>query len=495
MFTEPSEIATVLSKLERLGRLVDAGHAAYWVPYQSGEAMPSVIQRVRQRVHRRVPVSRRVLFVCAHPTRTGEELAVPLRDVSMGGLSFWGPSDRAALRPGVRLHGVLRWKAGIDLPVELVVRHATSIERGTPIAIGCELPKRPKVFRDAVDRLLHPRSQCCRADPHGLWNLFEESGYLSLSGKNAADFDDLRRHFFEAERTLRPYPELCGVFSAEGQAGLDAAMAQVRMWQDSWLIYHVARSRRPRLFSDGRHQPLVDVYTHAYEHVLEHSAKWLVTYVQRAAEWSKFIHRDICEPWLNSGLASITGFSAWEVSSLGGCCAQSEFDVRPALPSEFDLIEQHLRQVRPASYIEGTGLTARELANRLACKLWEERGVPRKQEVLVAWRGGRPLAFAVLDATPVGLHLYRLTQTCRVFGFVPLERPLLACLLDAAAVWFRCRDITRFIYFDEEGQPPEGTSRARDLGPGWTTIVSAQLVHEYIEHIIDFTTPVHPLLE
>jgi hypothetical protein len=126
--------------------------------------------------------------------------------------------------------------------------------------------------------------------------------------------------------------------------------------------------------------------------------------------------------------------------------------------------------------------------------LWAAAGLSRERELRVARRGGRAVAFAVLEVAQQGLNLFNTLDGVRLVACgddaTPEAQDAMLALLGAAADWYRARGRTSFLHY-VEASSGEYCERAAlvDLGEGKLWIVSAALLPEFLEHLSELATP------
>lgn len=457
-------------------------------------ALPSFIDRTRRRRERRQPIDPRVMVRCQHPLFEGQSWLRSVRDVSASGLSIWACAVDDLLWPGLELPIELLAKHRDPVKLKAVVRHVTPRPPAKFDLVGMEILPTPE-FRREVDRILYPGTYAGTASPGVLWSLYDESGYFRLSGKRAADFRPLFDAFCASETKLREAPQLGGHFTTHY---VDATMHQLQLWDGGWLIYHVSRSQRPRGFIDVGHDALFKLYRHAYEHANRFEARWLVTYVQEVATWSRFVHRDVPAAFVESGDASVTSFYAYEVPSAVKL-PDGQLTARKMKGTEAKSIESHLRSAFPRPYVEALGLDDL-VASADPRGHWSAAGLRRGRAVFVAENAAGVRAVAVLDSAQTGLHLFRLADSCRIYNLGKPEPELFRALLGAAARWFADQGKERFVYFHHDDAPKvqdivgDAAAELVDLGAAWITVLNAARMPELVERIGEFVTRAHPLL-
>ncbi|MBV1860272.1 MAG: hypothetical protein KUG77_17795, partial [Nannocystaceae bacterium] len=343
---------------------------------------------------------------------------------------------------------------------------------------------------------LYARSEAGTASPETLWSIYDESGYFQLSGKNSADFAKLRGPFVRANSKLS-HAASVGTHIVSGDT--DVTMHQLQQWPGAWLLYHVSRRRQPLGVGEVGARALYEAYRHAYEYVCERGAQWLVTYVQKSATWSRKVHVDVPAEFVSSGQASVTEFSAYEVPTDLHVPVSDQVQVRQARDSDQAKATAAFTQEFSEPYIRALGLdTLTQSADRDGH--WRAGGLDRQRVVMIAEVEGEASAVSVLDATEEGLHLFRLTDSCRTYSLGgPLHPAAFAALLAHACQWFARNGRSHFVHFAREDEAhlrdidrPE--ARIVSLGAAWMTVLDASCGPDLVERIREFVTRPHPMV-
>ena len=440
------------------------------------EVPPAKIERTRHRAHRRVPAPRGMVASARHPLWPEVRISGELVDVGLGGFSFACDVERHMLFAGLELELEVAWR-GRSIRCRGLVRHVSP--RDEAARCGVEILDARNAWWSAVERVIHRATAVGVADVDTLWNIYTSSGYFGLSGKQPDDFDSQRLAFGAANRRLAEAPELGGCFVYRNCDQVLAAISQLQTCPGAWLVYQLGRSDDRPLHLVGV-DVLAELYAHAYEHVAQYgSPRWLVNYVQDSAVWSKRIHLEVPERYIESSRASITRFRALEFMTHDEG-STSGFEIGPATDAELEILRAHAASIRPASYLSATGMDAIELPSDFL-RAWQRRGLVRARTILVARRDGRAVAATVLDSCTRGLHLFRLTEACRLWWLADGGIAAAGALLSAAARWFRARGNSRYVLFWEyTAGPPDG---ARDLGGASLSVLDAGALPELVEDV------------
>jgi len=445
--------------------------------FASAANAPTRVERVRHRVHRRVAAPLGVLVRARHPLWPDVAISGELVDVGFGGFAFTCDTARHMLFTGLELALEVAWR-GQSIPCHAIVRHVCA--RGQVARCGVEVIDARARWWPTVDRLMHRSTAVGVADPETLWEIYTSSGYFALSGKQPDEFDPQRLAFAAANRRLAEAPELGGCFVYRTPDRVLAAISQLQTWPGAWLVYQLGRAEDRPLHMVGV-DVLGDLYVHAYEHLAQYGQpRWLVNYVQDAAVWSKRIHLEVPARYIASGRASVTPFRAIEYAAHEEGQVPPGLDIGPATEAELEQLAAHAAAIRPAPYVQATGMDVLKLPAEFS-RAWSRHGLVRARAILVARRAGKAIAAAVVDSTTRGLHLFRLTEACRMWWLESDGYTAAVPLLRAVSRWFRGRGSTHFVMFWENAEA--APSGGRDLGGATLSVLDAIALPELVEDV------------
>lgn len=454
--------------------------------------IPATILRVRKRRHRRVPAPRRLRVSFNHPSLAEVVIEAPAVDVSVDGVSFDSELSSGVLLPGMALSGVeLSWKGGARIKANAVVAHVTRSLCGDRVGLRLVMdPERHDEWQRQIEGVLHPRTTRGSRDHDLFWQTYVNSGYFNLSHKSELDFRCERPAFVRSNELLMAAPEVGSSFVRASEKRVEAVAHQISPWPNSWLFYQFCRRPDARPVSVADDNVLMDLYAHAYEYVQQRpSAKWLVTYVQEVARFSRLVFHPLGERYAALGRASITKFRAIEVGAGYRPDGTEGFDVGPVSPADVRLLAAHIRSLRPRIYAEATGLGAPDLNVDATIEQWGTAGLTRKRTILVARRQGQAIASAVLDSADDGLHLFGLLDVARLYPLAEGGAEAFPALLNAAREWFEGLGKQRFAYFANDDEHPGAASESgcTDLGAAFTIVLPVDLLPELLEHVYTTT--------
>jgi hypothetical protein len=485
---------------------VDALHVEHGVLVTS---RPSEVVRSRHRALRRV-AAREVVVEIRHPAWPNLTIRRRVKELSAGGLSFTTRCGEDLLYPELLVEGATLYAGDRVMTFTGEVRSLSS--RGHAFSQGeyCGMRVMPSsaeddgVWQEILDEHLYPSTRKGGRFASDTWELYERAGYFNLSGKATEEFHELRRAFDDVSDKLDRAPHLgCQIVWTGSESGEDAAapkvqaaLSMLKTHSTSWFGYQMAKVSGNTEGGILGRTVLRDIHVHAYEHAQrDGSLRWITGICQVKKVWSRLVHHDLPERYVADGQAAIVRFRAVEIR----CTASREIprdgsmDVGPATEAEaIDLFDQIARE-RPRPYVEALDLTADGIAFDGLCDDWKLAGLDRRRAVLVVRRGGVPVAGAVLESAEEGAHLFRLLDMVRLFSFSggDVDESAQGALLAAAAEWFEALGKKAFIaYLEGSAEMPSSLQAcATDLGLADFVVLSAALLPELLEHVVEVTAP------
>lgn len=393
------------------------------------------------------------------------------------------------LYPGMELPASeLRWKGG-SLELDLVVGDPFEDPvHGHCQEIRVRLESRDiDQWRTQVDRVCHPHAKLHAGDPGELWDLYDRSGYLNISDKEAEHFEHLRSSFVRAADILVAHPELGAQLTWRSIDGLDGSVTFLNAWERSALIYQLARGPERPLWMSGS-RPLYDLYLRATEHVLRHGAEWIVVFVQHAgARFSKAVNRDFPLRHADGRRSHVSSFRAWEVETLLVDSVEgSGVTCSDPTDRELKVWLADLALRRPHPYLAGYDLVPRRARLREPQARFTRAGASRQRIFRMARVNGAPVAMAWIESVADGFHLFGLLDSIRIDCFAPMsaatEAAVRAALIAEAQRHLAALGKRKVIFFDE-AMGPAPVSCAVNLGDADQALYSTELVPELIEEV------------
>jgi hypothetical protein len=462
---------------------------------------PKAIEVVRSRRQVRIKPSARVTV--ARVTRSGTTEPRALADASRDGLSFVGTPDDVISR-GEQLNVVIDWGERLRIQARLCVTHV-SRPSATECLFGAMIEF--AASEDAyhwyaeIDALVSPRVRTGGMWSRDIWDLFESSGYFTLSNKASEDFEQFRESFRAASRKLARAPELGTQVVWPSGRGVEASASVLALNHHAAFIYHLARRAGPT--PPGVTGPeIMHALSAGTTHWLmaQEAMRWLVVWVQDTTKYSKRTHLDFVIRHANGVQASSVRFRALEIpvrkpansevrSRLEACSDDDEWTVRPARRSELARVAEAASAAYPPSFVQAHALALPEVD---CMENWRASGLERGREIVVAERQGCIEAAATIEWAEDGVHVFGLFDVLRVIPMGASARATeeaTAVLLDYARDRFARLDKPFFIFASDPALPVgEWAADAKDLGLTHCTVLSVALLPGLLDHLWEVIT-------
>ncbi len=481
--------------------------------------IPEEITRTRSRNDRRVIVRQGMTVSFSHPDRPDLRIRRAVRTVSANGVGFSTTTPQDQLSVGMLLKGVVveaedRLRVEFDAVVtgsygDLDGHGETTGMRVEPVSVDDAAH-----WDELVYSLVTPNTRQGGTWSGQLWDLFDKSAYFQLSGKSEHDFRPLRGAFEAASRKLGSAPELGCQVVWPSNRGIEATASMLKIYDHTTFLYHVARQHgRAPLWTPAN--PIMrDIHAHAIMQAQrDRSLRWLLVWVQEDSRFSRVAYHDLPLRYVTERRGLVYPFRAIECSTegllisrsgsppadglvsgpssappaSGESAAQAKADrpveVRAATGKEIDSLLTELPRIRPPDYCDAHDLVPERAGLQETAAKWNRAGLTRARHVLYARRADTE-AFAILELSDDGLHLFGLLDVMRAFAFSEAGKQLFPDLLQAARKWYAFHGKRKFIYVLEDGNV-EDTQSAEftDLGGAYMTLLRAELLPELLEHL------------
>ncbi|HZU82324.1 MAG TPA: hypothetical protein VE987_05385 [Polyangiaceae bacterium] len=459
--------------------------------------LPAVLERVRTRREQRVPVPPRV-FVRMR-TRSGLLISRELHDVSHRGLAF-AVAARDDISVGAEIDGVvIDWQSRLRICARLLVRHISeeSMEgrRTAGAVVIFDSPEDALHWDVEVEALLEPATQTGGTWTRDLWELFERSGYFSLSNKAPDNFARLRHAFVSVSRKLAHAPGAGIQVVWPSGRGVEGSAAVVAINDQSVFMYQLGRRHgNPPVGVTGR-AVVHGVFYRAIRWILtQRQFRWVVVWVQEAGRFSKRLQLDFVTRYADGQRASVVRFRALEIPTSTAPHSEirrvgtsppprpkaaEQWTLSKARRAELERVGNAASAVFPPSFVaaHAIGVPGEEHS--------EEAGdaLRRGREVVVATFDGAIQAAAILEWTEDGVHLYGLLDVMRVVPMGPSAEAAVPVLVEHARQRYASIGKAAFVFAADADLAvdrwPEG---ATDLGVTYCTVLSVELLPELADH-------------
>ncbi|RJS21248.1 PilZ domain-containing protein [Corallococcus sp. H22C18031201] len=459
---------------------------------------PKELVRFRHRWLRRTLASPTCVLGFDHPLWPQVHVRRALLDVSYEGLSFLTEPGEDLMYPGLKLPVVevsLDGRAPVRLRAE--VRNISSMASGR----RCGLSVRPldnegaRAWRALVEVQMHPSTEAAGDWNSATWKLFEHSGYFRLPGKQPSDFVGLREKFSETQDKLAERPDLGYRVVRPAEAGVaEATLSVVKPYAGSWMAHQLARHPPAGLRTTAR-EALRDIYLRGYEPTqVDPEVKWFFAFCEANVRWVRYTKFEFATWYQQTGQTCLVPFRLMEAEVNAAWVVPVGIDVGAPTEEERARFFEHVASTRPEAYREALDLVPERFDLEVTRRDWDNAGLGRERELMVARHAGRPVALAVVETAQPGLNLFNVLDGVRLVSLeddaLPEVQDAFMALLSHAADWYRARGRKVFVHY-VEAECVEYVERAAlaDLGEGKLWVMSARLLPEFLEHLFESTTP------
>lgn len=456
---------------------------------------PGQVDYNRYRRYRRAPIADMTAVRFQHPLWA--EIAPfdrPLLDVSFGGIAFVADPLRDALYIGLRVDLIELVSDSADtILLRGTVRSLIELPDGTT-SCGMSVEPRSHEFAEGwASFVMQALNQTTApGDDHvdKLWELYTDSGYFSLSGKDPHEFDALSKSFRSiVERTRsKPWVSYNSVWPSATR--IEASVSTIKLYRNTWMLHQLAKRKATHGDPRARHI-LRDIYLRAFEYMqTDTRCRWVLSYCEAHVRWVQRSHISFAEHFEATGAAMARPFRLMEVNCLDRLETgpAGQFRIAAAAPDEQQIILDVLRATLPESYLEACDLVADRLDLSSIRRVWGDVGLSRSREVWVARHGYSPVAAAILEIGETGTNLFRLTDSLRLVAIQPGGEVAFWGLIERAKAWFLAKGKDSFVYFWEHPDAEHVRSaRLRDLGEGRVWVIRSDLIPDFLELVCELT--------
>lgn len=445
--------------------------------------IPRSVERVRRRRMPRVATRGELVARFEHPT-FGYVVECPIVDVSNDGIGLEIDGDEL-LCPGIRLPDVAIIQHGRELLSIAVEVKQVRVQRGTAgLALRADEPLRTRAWSRLVRELLHERTRSWDYNAEELWELYEDAGYLNLSGKNPADFAELKAAFADATHRLSLAPEVGYHVLWPSERGVDAAVTNVLVYSRAHLGYQMAKRPGKTVGGAVGKEMLRDIHWHTLEEALASSqSDWWIGYVQASTRFSNLLFVEFQARFRDAARECVIPFRPYQVDCTD-VAAALDADAF-ATPDEIETLCMHIRATRPMPYWKSQDLTPEHMSLRDLKATWDRVGLQRERAVLAIREGGELKAAIVADLGHPGLHVYGLLDITRFYAVADDGERYLDRLLEMAKRWYAAHGRTNFKHFHEGAAPLPGADDRVDMGPASICIISMELIPDLLDYLFE----------
>lgn len=448
--------------------------------------LPRLIERVRHRNFRRAEGALRVTL--REPV-TGTVFVGHALDVSYGGLRVSMPAQMAALRRGTVIEDVLV-EGSLTAHLRATVRSFSASDSGKEVIFGLAAEPRSSDGDSAWTRIVSEALFPGRVpwtDAQAVWELLEKSGYFSLDGHSAEEFEQLREPFEQIFEKGRTAPHLVRNIVWSSARGAEATASLLKAYSGTWLYHQLARHSGPTgTDAPDQSRVLRELYTEVVEHSQSDPAfRYAISIIETTVPWMRQAHVEFVEQaGAVNGLVVPT--CVRDHAANDRVPVRAEWSVCDASAEERQWIGAWAQKNLPDTYVDALDLTPERLSMKSVANAWRAKGLTRTRRVVIVKRANKPIGAGLFELGEPGINLYGLLDSLRTYFFEGFDPDAFSALIDEAARYYAAHGRERFVHLDDApNEPYRIRPDARSQAALW--ILRAPRISDFIEYIHELT--------
>src|SRR5262249_38467098 len=235
-------------------------------------------------------------------------------------------------------------------------------------------------WRAVVADELHPSTSTARTAAAEVWSLYEESGYMRLSGKQPGEFGSVAEAVDHARARLGDVADLGCQVVWETPGGLPFATLHLQQtYAHTWMSFQLAKRRGGAADGTPGRAVLRELHLRAYEHAtVDPQLRWFVGYVQDSCSWSGMGHHGVPAGHPLGGEAAGGLLHAYESATARRVAGGGRAVKAPAGSAIVNDALRRIANVRPRAYVEALDLTSDRFDLSAVAARWEPAGLWRR---------------------------------------------------------------------------------------------------------------------
>lgn len=247
-----------------------------------------------------------------------------------------------------------------------------------------------------------------------IWKLFLESGFLYP--EKVSRLEPVLPEIQQTVRALlRANGNLMGTVVLRNEQGLDAHMSILRWYEQTWVVQHLAALPLSARALDASAQLTLGF---AYYGRLRPDIVWSKMYFRPNNAWPSRVFGGFAKQIDDPTSSDLRVFHYLVAPTAGTPQRWNGLEVRPSVESERALIEGWFTSRGRTVEVQANQLQASGDALEQLSREYEQAGLTRRRETIVAERAGRVTGFALLEIASLGMNFSELTNA---FTIHPME--------------------------------------------------------------------------
>ena len=303
----------------------------------------------------------------------------------------------------------------------------------------------------------------------------------------------MRVEFDEVNRKLDVKRSFGGLIHSSYYPGITASLSAVKYFSRSWLVHQLAKSDPTKDVANAL-RALQDVYLQAYEMCTrDASNRWTVIYTEGHVGWHVRSHLAFAARHPDTVCVQPIRLLELSTQVPPSCDPTTSLVVDIADSGACEQLLETLAMRRTPAYREALDLTPEALDAAAVGAAYASIGIRRERRVFVARHGQNPVAWLIADKCTPTLNLFRLFDSIRIVSCSDLGTLAYLPLINAARQWYLADGKNAFVcVFEDDNWDIEGLRDADDLGVGQMWTCAASCVLDFIEHVVEVTSPLAP---
>lgn len=195
------------------------------------------------------------------------------------------------------------------------------------------------------------------------------------------------------------------------QGRIEGHASSVRAYRQTWILQHLAARLGKSAMTRGR---MLNLAVIEYLEQIP-GIEWVRIWYRPANRWPARVFGGFARRLTDRNLSDhrVYGYMVSPTSHSGP--TPTDVSLRPSDAQDCHWIEAYFVGRRESVALRAEDLTNRHLFLPEVQKAYAEVGLSRRREIIVAERRGKPVGFAMLEISSLGLNFSELTNTFRVY--------------------------------------------------------------------------------
>jgi hypothetical protein len=335
-----------------------------------------------------------------------------VRDLSSTGFSLDIDPLTDLCPPGTVFHRVVIRISGQEFVCRGRVKNLTRLAGSKEARCGVVFQDMDESTRVRLaDRIVASRypglSDGCRVPFDDLWRFFLDTRFI-YPEKQA----NLAPLIPEIQRTIeslnaRPTKLFKSVVALDG-GRIVGHISSLRVYDRSWMSQHLAASV-------GRHAGSLLNFGQVEVFEQNPDLEYFKAFFRPDNRWPARVFGAFAKTIKDARLSDLRSFSYFTIPITFSIVAPGDIEVVECSEDELSVVERYFVQRERGLLLRSDNLTRRALTLSDLNAAYKKLGLQRRRRVLLAWRKGVPLGFALVEISSPGLNFSEILSAFRLF--------------------------------------------------------------------------------